>query len=75
MTEKKFLSKNDIELLTEDIIKVVEAHLVDAFELISKGEKTRNSRYMCPSCNKNKGRFRASTQDYRCEECKKVFKI
>ena len=75
MTEKKFLSKNDIELLTEDIIKVVEAHLVDAFELISKGEKTRNYRYMCPSCNKNKGRFRVSTQDYRCEECKKVFKI
>ena len=74
MKEKKFLSKNDIELLTEDIIKVVEAHLSENFETFGKNSNKKNTRCICVHCKKNKARFRISTQDYRCEECKMVFK-
>ena len=73
MTEKKFLSKNDIEILTEDIIKVIEAHLIENFVLEDK-KNNMFVRMICPKCNKNKGRLRKGTNDYKCENCKEVFK-
>ena len=30
---------------------------------------------LCPKCNKRRGIYRVITKDYRCRECKNVFKV
>ncbi|MDO8622957.1 MAG: hypothetical protein Q7R52_01820 [archaeon] len=89
MTNKyKFLSEQDASEITKLIDEYLDCKYVltgqeitghKSYDELKKSFKktittTKDTRYMCPKCNKNRGRFRKSTNDYRCEDCKEVFK-
>ena len=81
---KNFLSRDDAETLAYDIMKTINRFLDDNYVLEDKEEKKKKEvkekkevepkNNFCKSCNKNSGRLRASTKDYRCRNCGVVFK-
>ena len=53
--------------------KIIKYMYEDYFKLAPK-HKPSSTRIICTLCENKSARFRISTQDYRCEKCKGVFK-
>lgn len=71
MKKLKFLNESD----AKEIIELIDDYLDCKYIVTGNNvEVNKDKRYECKICGKKKARYRISTQDYRCENCKVVFK-